>query len=139
MSLELHRLLLPFARSFEVGKSLEDPCIFLVLLKISRYFKTVQNSCIRKVSIHRLAHTYALNIHEDVFLFCWSRKLCAVLQWCDKKFWMIYVYLTIETWNLFELSNVSILLLAQYLLNSSILLLAFISLSLYLFLLYLLV
>ena len=43
----------------------------------------------------------------------------------------------IETLNLFELRNVSILLLAQS--YSSILLLAFISLLLYLYLLYLLV
>ena len=43
----------------------------------------------------------------------------------------------IETLNLFELRNVSILLLAQF--YSSILLLAFISLLLYLYLLYLLV
>lgn len=90
----LHR---PLKQQFHFGR----PLFFLGVI-LQKYPKTVQNSCIRKVFVHSLGHTYVVNIHENTLLFHGSQKFCA-LRWCYEKFWVVYIYLAMETITLHEM------------------------------------
>ena len=90
MSSELHRLLIPFAKSFKIDMPFWKTIVFLGVI-LREYPKTVQNNCIKKVSVHSFARTYVVNKQKDTFLFRGSRKFCLALRRCHKKLSMIYV------------------------------------------------
>ena len=91
MSLELHRILLPFARSFEIAMP------FWKILIFSEYYSKYQDILkqSRTAVSGKFLYTALLALMQSIY----TKNL-----WCYKKFWMIYVYLITETWNLSSLN-----------------------------------